>query len=84
MDADLSSRIEAAFVARRRSYEWIADEESIYEWAFDDMVQRHYYKEWRASYWCDRGKKWEGWHQIWTTSERQIRRISVLRDISSI
>ena len=77
MDGDLSSRIEAAFAGRMLSYDWTADPESTYEWAFDVMVQRHYYYEWR-------GNKRDGWYQIPRSSERQIRRILVLRDRSTI
>ena len=84
MDADLSARIEAAFAARRSSYEWTADEESTYEWLFDVMVQRHYYYEWRPYHWWDCGNRWTSWLQIQRCSEREIRRIKVLRDISTI
>ena len=84
MDGDLSARIEEAFAARRLSYEWTADEESTYEWLFDVMVQRHYYYEWRPYYWWNRGNQWKGWRQIQSCSECDIRRIIVLRDISTI
>ena len=84
MDGDLPARIEAAFAARRSSYEWTADEESTYEWLFDVMVQRHYYYRWRAEYWWNGGNQWRLWRKIRTTSEREIRRIKVLRDISTI
>ena len=84
MDGDLSARIEAAFAARRLSYEWTADEESTYEWLFDVMVQRHYYYEWRPDWWWNRGNCWKTWRQIPRCSEREIRRVKVLRDISTI
>ena len=84
MDGDMSACIEDAFASRRLSYEWTADEESSYEWLFDVMVQRHYFYQWRQYYWWNRGNQWMLWQQIPTCSERSIRRVIVLRDISTI